>query len=169
MEKEDYHIDMSEKIFNNKTIGIACVSSKTKTNNGCAIRGNLIKFIQKRLFIGSIKEECAKLYSICIYLLIKDRLDNINTLIICNDEDFNYVKEYLIFLLEGKQKFRIVNITEFKKQLGKNIKSIADNYARTYRKRALKRHLWNKNKPLNVVEVNYSIIESLWKKLEEIK
>lgn len=162
MKKEDFHIDMSGRISRRRNIGIACVSIDSREHNGCALKGNLIKFIQKNLFLGSIYEERSKLYAICIYLLIKNKVDNINTLIVCNDEDFTYVKEYLILLMNGKIPFNIINITELRNKLGKKVKSLAHNFAKCYRKKALKRHKWEKGKELNVVEINYRLIKTYW-------
>jgi len=166
---EDHHIDMSGRIWEKKTIGIACVSAQTKIHNGCALRGNLIKLIEKMLCTGHIREEYAKLYAICIFLLIKNKIQDINSLIICNDEDFNYVREYLLFLLESPNPPKIENITDFKKKLGRNIKSLADNFAINYRKRALNRNKWDIGRKLNVVEVDYASIKECWEKLNKIK
>lgn len=162
---EDYHIDMSGRIYTQRTIGIACVSTQHKKHNGCVLKGNLIKLIQKNLCLGSIKEEHAKIYAICIYLLIKDKLSEISKLIVCNDEEFCYVKEYLLLLLETKPVFEIQSITTLKRVLGRNIQSLADNYAKCYRKRGLNKNKWNKGKELDVVEINYGIISKYWKKL----
>ena len=133
MEKDNYHVDMSGRIYNNLNIGIALVGTKTRLNYGCALRGNLIKLIKKELFKGNIFEDSAKLYAICIYILVKEIKDNINLLIICNDEDFEVVKNTLSKLLENYN-FEIINISEFRKRLGRNIGSLADNYAKIYRK-----------------------------------
>src|SRR3989338_3142517 len=99
--KDDFHIDMSGRIYEEKTIGIALVGTKTKKHQGCAIKGNLIKLIRKELFKGRYFEDPAKLYAICIYLLLKDIREEIETLIICNDEDFEIVKTSLSKLLNG--------------------------------------------------------------------
>ena len=169
--KEDYHIDMSGRIYKKKTVGIACVGAQTKTNNGCALKGNLIKFIQKNLCIGSVYEEYAKLYAISIFLLVKGKVKDISTLIICNDEDFNYVKEYLLFLIqqEGDSLLEIISIGDLKKKLGRNVKSLADNFAKCYRKRALNKNKWENGKKLDVINIDYKTIEEYWKKLEKIK
>ena len=47
--KDDFHIDMSGRIYESKTIGIAIVGAKTKINYGCVLKGNLVKFIKKNL------------------------------------------------------------------------------------------------------------------------
>jgi len=159
---EDFHIDMSGRIYKKKTIGIACVGSQTKQHNGCALKSNLIKLIQEKLCAGSIYEEYAKIYAICIYLLIKDKLTRINTLIICNDEEFTYVKEYLLLLINSPNSPEIISIIDLKKKLGRNVKSMADNFAKCYRKRGLNRNKWLNGKALEIVEVNYNIIKKYW-------
>jgi hypothetical protein len=164
-EKDNFHVDMSGRIYRDKTIGIALVGTETKINYGCAIKGNLLKLIKKRLFKKNIFEDSAKLYAICISLLVKEVKGNIKTLIICNDEDFEIVKKVLNYLLKNCD-FEIINISEFRKRLGRNIGSFADNYANIYRRKALKPNKWTKGKELNVVEITYKIIKQYW---EEIK
>jgi len=166
---EDYHIDLSIRLFDKGTTGIACVGAKTKKHNGCALSSRLKKYINKTLCIGSIKEERAKLYAICIYYLIRNKLEDIKTLIICNDENFNYVREYLYLLLNDTTfSFRIISITEFQKRLGRKVKSLADNFAKAYRKRSLKRNRWHVGKKLNVVEITYNMIKNKWKQLDKV-
>lgn len=143
--KKVFHVDMSGRIYENKNIGIAVVNPISSENYGCALKGNLIKLIKRNLFKSNIYKDYAKLYAICIYLLIKDITDNIDILIICNDEDFSIVKENLQKLLKNTS-FKIINITEFRRELGRNIGSLADNYARAYRKRALNPSKWDKGK-----------------------
>src|SRR3989344_3264229 len=120
---EDFHIDMSGRIYKRKTIGVACVGANSKEHNGCALKGNLIKLIQKNLCLDSKKKEYAKLYAICIYFLIEDKKDKIGSLIICNDEEFLYVKKYLIILLGDSHSFPIISITNLRKKLGKKVGS----------------------------------------------
>jgi hypothetical protein len=165
IEKESFHIDMSGRIYEGKNIGIALVGARTRTHYGCALKGNLIKLIKKRLFGKKIFEDSAKLYSICIYLLIKNVTQNINLLIICNDENFEVVKIILLKLLKNPN-FEIINISEFRKRLGRNIGSLADNYANIYRKRALSPNRWSKGRELNVVPVNFTLIEKHWEELK---
>src|SRR3989344_1536072 len=99
---DDYHIDMSGRLYEKGNSGIACVGTKTKDHVGCAIKGRTKRLIEKNLCIGKIHEDYARIYAICIYFIIKDRINNIDTLIICNDEDFNYVKEYLYILFDNE-------------------------------------------------------------------
>jgi len=160
-EKDTFHVDMSGRIYENRIMGIALVGVKSKINYGCALKGNLVKSIKKELFKANIYEDSAKLYAICIYLLIKDLKSSIKTLIICNDEHFETVKKALINLLI-EYDFEIINISELRKRLGRNIGSFADNYAKIYRKRALKPNKLTKGKELNVVKISYKTIKKYW-------
>jgi len=164
--KDNFHVDMSGRIYEEKTIRIAILGTETKIHFGCALKGNLIKLIKKRLFKKNIYEDSAKLYGICISLLVKEVKDKINLLIICNDEDFNVVKKVLSKLIINPD-FEIISIGEFRKRLGRNIGSLADNYARVYRKRALKPKKWSKGKELHVVEVTFNLIKKYWEELKE--
>lgn len=166
MEKDNFHVDMSGRIYENKTIGIAIVGTKTKIHYGCALKGNLLKLIKEKLFRKTIFEDSAKLYAICIFILVKEIKNKIDTLIICNDEDFELVEKFLRSLLKNYN-FEIINIGEFRKRLGRNIGSLADNYARIYRKKALKPNRWIKGKKLNVTEVTFTIIKQHWEEISE--
>jgi len=163
--KDNFHIDMSGRIYKNKTIGISVVGAETKKNYGCALKGNLIKLIKKELFKDDIFGDSAKLYAICIFLLIQKIKDDIHTLIICNDEDFDMTKRILLRLLKNYN-FEIISISEFRKRLGRNVGSLADNYSNIYRKRALNPNRWLKGKEINVVRITYKIIKEYWKMLE---
>jgi len=165
MKKDNFHVDMSGRIYEERTIGIALVAIENNTHYGCALKGNLVKFIKKNLFKKNNYEDSAKLYAICISLLVKNVRREIKTLIICNDEDFEIVKRVLNKLLSPVD-FEIINITEFRKRLGRNIGSFADNYARIYRKRALKPSRNLKGKKLNIVIVDYKTIKQYWEELE---
>lgn len=110
MEKDSFHIDMSGRIYEDRTMGIALVGTETRENCGCALKSNLIKLVKKELFKDNFFKDSAKLYAICIYLLVKEVKGNIGTLIICNDEDFSIVKSVLSNLIEDC-KFEIINIT----------------------------------------------------------
>jgi hypothetical protein len=157
---------MSGRIYENKTIGIAFVGTETKFNCGCAIKGNLLKLVKKNLFKSNFFEDAAKLYAICIYFIIRDSKKKINTLIICNDEDFRIVRKSLFYLLESFD-FEIINISEFRKGLGRNVGSFADNYAKIYRRKALKPTRLSIGRELNVVKINYKLIKRYWEKLNK--
>lgn len=166
--KDNFHVDMSGRIYEEKTIGIALVGTETGMHYGCALKGNLVRFIKKNLFKQNIYKDSAKLYAICISLLVKNVNDCIKTLIVCNDEDFEVVKKVLNYLIKNHD-FEIINISEFRKRLGRNIGSLADNYANIYRRKALKFNQRGKGKKLNVIEVNFKIIKKYWDELEKIK
>jgi len=160
-EKDTFHVDMSGRIYENRTIGIAIVGTESNLHCGCAVKGNLVKLIKKRLFKKNIFEDSAKLYAICIYLLVKEVKEHIKTLIICNDEDFRVVKNVLSILLKDYD-FEIISISEFRRQLGRDISSLADNYANIYRKKGLKPSRQAKGKELNIVPITYNLIEQIW-------
>jgi hypothetical protein len=166
IETYDFHVDMSGRIYKREIIGIALVGANTKINYGCALKRNFLEFIKKNLFLGNIHEDSARLYAICIYLLIKNVEKNIRTLIICNDENFNVVKKVLNYLLGGFN-FEIINITEFRRRLGRKVGSLADNYAKIYRKRALKANRQIKGKKINVVKVTYKLIKKYWEEINK--
>jgi len=167
MNLEDFHADMSGRIYKNKTIGIAIIGTKTRVHRGCALKGNLIRAVKKELFKENFFEDAAKLYAICIYFILREIKDNIQTLIICNDEDFRVVKKVLLILL-GDVDFKIINISEFRKRLGRKVGSLADNYARIYRRRALKPNRQIQGKKLKVVPVTYKLIKEYWNKLKKV-
>ncbi len=159
---------MSGKLSRTKTVGIACVSPALKKHSGCALSKDLLKIFRKKLFSSSSKPktENAKIYAICIALLIEDRLSEIKRLVICNDEDFDLVRTYLLLLFDFAQiNFDIINIAELRKTTGTHFKSPADSYAAHYRIRGSKRSKWNRGVKLNVVEVNYNTVCSYWKRL----
>jgi|GEM_PF-1315088 len=164
--KYAFHVDMSGRFYRNEDVGIALFCAKTKTHRGGVIKKGMIKQIKKDLFKGNPYSEAAKLYSICIFILIEDIQDKIESLIVCNDEDFTIVKKSLNCLLSCS--FEIINITEFRKRMGRHLGSLADNYARIYRKRALKPSHF-KGKKLTVVQINLNIIKKYWREIENIK
>ena len=162
--KDSFHVDMRGRIYEEKNIGIALVGTETKKNYGFALKGNLIKLIKKELFGKNLLEDSAKLYAICIFLLINEIKDCIHLLIICNDEDFDTVKKVLVRLLKNPN-FEIINISEFRKRLGRNIGSLADNYANVYRRKALNPRRWSKGKELNVIPITFKSIKKYWEEL----
>ena len=89
-------------------------------------------------------------------------------MVVCNDECFLYVKEYLNLLIrEIPNKIKIISITELKEKLGKNVKSLADNFAKHYRKRALKPNKWNNGKRLNVCKITTDMIIEKWEEIDK--
>ncbi len=49
---------------------------------------------------------------------------------------------------------------------GRNIGSFADNYARIYRRKALKPKKLSKGKELRVIEIKYKLIKQYWEELK---
>lgn len=164
---EVYHIDLSNKFWKRKTTGIACVSTDNKQHAGCALSLPLKQGISRHLNGADSREGRAKLYAICIYYLIEEKLPNIRKLVICNDEDFNLVRVYLKRML-GKWRFKIISITDYRKELGKNIKSLADNFAAHYAKRGMNKIKQNKGLRLNIVRINYAMIQLKWEELKNV-
>ena len=78
-------------------------------------------------------------------------------------------KKYLNLLLNTlPNSINIINITEFQKRLGRKVKSLADNYARAYKKRGLKRNKWHIGIPLKTIEIPYQMIKNKWELLNKI-
>ncbi len=158
---------MSEKFYREKTVGIAWINNEKTLHKGLSMTGKLItKLISK----NNANKNFARLYAICIFLIIKDNISMIRKMIICNDEEFSKVKKDLEDLIKMSgiyQKIEIKSITEYRAELGnRKISSPADNYAAAYRKRAHKKTAWKRGIQLNPIEINYEILEELWLKLE---
>ena len=82
-----------------------------------------------------------------------------DVLVICGDEHFKYVEEYLKLLFSNNKNYlkkKTISIGDLRKITGdKNIRSFADNIARSYRKRALKsKTRQQRGISLNVVKIN---------------
>lgn len=162
-----YHIDLSNKFWKDKTTGIACVEAESKWHIGCALGNRIKRYIERKLYKYEDRIERAKLYAICIYYLTKD--EKIGTLVICCDENFSIVKHCLLCLFDkSNTPLKIISIIEFRKILGRSIRSPADNYARAYAKRGLKQLRWNTGTRLNVVEITYSMIKEKWEKIKNV-
>ena len=156
------HIDMSGRFHNREKIGIAYVSDMNgEKHKGTAIGGKVIKALVKRY---RTDRDFARLYAICIYFIIRDDIDGFKEIIICNDEDFDSVKRYLYILFGSKRlsKINIQPIDYYRKVMGKNVKSLADGKAESYRKRGLKIKRWFRGTKLNVVEINFKDICDCW-------
>lgn len=165
---EVYHIDLSNKFWKKATTGIACVSSDNKRHVGCALSMQLKKGINKHLTDMKFKKGRAKLYAICIYYLITENISGINKLVICNDEEFKSVRMYLRYMLGKGIKMEIISITDYRKELGRNIKSLADNFARHYAKRGLNELKQSRGLRLNVIKINYAMINTKWEELKDV-
>ena len=139
------HVDMSKKFYQKTTVGIAWTDSKRNVHKGMALSGGIIKQLIKDF---SADHDFPRLYAICIYLITREIVNDFTKIIICNDEPFEYVKEYLRLLYDKdsiRNDMKIISLTEYRYELGeKKIKSLADGLANSYRKRALKPNQWNK-------------------------
>ncbi len=159
---EDFHVDMGGRLHKGTDVGIACVGASSKTHDGCVPKGSLIRLIVRKLCRKDLQKCYAKMYAICIYLLIRDRLFDIERLITCNDENIALVKAYLERLLENKHRFSIINITEFRESPGRNTKSFADNYSKRYRRRGLNKIRRQDGIELQMVELSFPLIQGYW-------
>lgn len=162
------HIDVSRRFYQKGNSGVAFKIIPLNKHKGMALSNKLKKEIKRDLHIDYLY---ARLYAICIHYLIENELDSFDNLVICNDENYIYVKRYLDLLFEGNDKYFSKFITSLSKlrEISGNskIRSYADNIANIYRRKALK-PLIRKQRgiPLNIVEINYQKIKE---KLEEIK
>lgn len=164
---EVYHIDLSNKFWKRKTTGIACVSADNKQHIGCGLSMRLKKDIYRYLIMEESPEARAKLYAICIYYLVKSRINCISKLVICNDENFKLVKLYLAHLL-GNAGFDIVSITDYRKELGRSIKSPADNFAAHYAKRGLSERKQSIGIKLNAIKISLKLIRMKWREIKDV-
>ena len=160
------HVDMSQKFSNMKNIGVAWISTDRQHHKGLALSGKLIKKLVNE--VGA-NHDFARLYAICIFLILRDDISKVSEIIICNDEDFTTVKKHLERLFISFPDFsqvRIDSIFDFRKRIGRDIKSLADGIAASYRKRGLKENRWNKGYKLNVIRTRYKEIFYWWYFLE---
>ncbi len=162
----ELHIDMSEKYYNKKDIGIACLDVKSGKHAGLAI--NKLQLIQIKKHLFKCKNY-SKLHAICISILINEfDINSINSIYICNDEDFENVKKYLIKLINISPE-KILSISTYridKVKTGAKIISPADSLASKYRKRALNPRRHHKGKKLNIINISYIFIQSKLKILD---
>lgn len=168
--KRVMHIDTSNRFYQKRNTGIAYRMIKTHEHKGLGISNKLKRELDRDLNAG---EDYARLYAICIYFLIKDDLDKFDILIICNDELFLYVKEYLdILFSDEKDYFRkeISSLAKLREITGdKSIRSHADNIAGIYRRKIFQKiQRRQKGVQLNIVKINYKIITEKWKEIDNI-
>lgn len=159
------HVDMSGKFYKKENVGIAWTDHKKQKHKGLFLSGKQVTRIIEH---KNADDDFPRLYAICIYLLVKDNVDEIKELILCTDETFLTVKEYLTLLLakEGKNKSirSIGQYREEKKKEGdmRKIISCADGFANSYRKRGSQECRWDKGRKLNIVKAPYDEIIYLW-------
>lgn len=166
--KRVMHIDTSNRFYQKRNTGIAYKMIKTNEHKGLGVSNKLKRELDRDLEAG---DDYARLYAICVYFLIKEDLDKFDVLIICNDELFLYVKEYLdILFSNSKEYFRkeISSLAKLREITGdKSIRSHADNIAAIYRRKIFQK-IQRKQKgiQLNIVEINYKIIAEKWKEID---
>jgi hypothetical protein len=159
------HVDMSGKFHKYENVGIAWTDTKKKQHKGISLSGKLIKKLKSETNCDN-----SKLYAICIYLILKGDLENLKRIIICNDENFIEVKDHLGLLfskINYYKKIEIISISKHREKLGvKKLKSLADSFANSYRKRGYKRANWNRGRNLNTITCKH---EDIMKILENKK
>lgn len=168
--KRIMHIDLSKRFKQKGATGIAFKIINDKFHKGMCLSNKLKRELDKSI---NTQEDYARLYAICIFYLIKDELEKFDTLIICNDELFLYVKKYLEILFKDSKKYfsrKVSCLSKLREITGdKNLRSYADNIANIYRKKALlKIHRKQRGVPLNIVEINYAKITEKWKEIDRI-
>jgi len=155
------HIDVSRRFYQKGDTGMAYKIIPSKEHRGLAL-SNKLKEELKRDF--NIDEDYARLSAICIYYLIRDNLDSFDTLVICNDENYLYVKEYLDLFFEENEKYLskdIISLGKLREVSGDSkVRSYADHMANIYRRKALKPlRRRQKGIGLNIVDLNYQKIK----------
>ena len=166
--KRVMHIDTSCKLYERKNTGIAYKMIRSNEHKGLCLSLKLKKELERDL---KINRDYARIYAICIYLLIKDDLDKFDILVICGDEDIKLVKKYLNFLFSKDKTYyekEIISVYELRKITGnKKLRSYANNISNSYRKRAFKSLIRKQEGiPLNVLPINYKILKEKWSEIE---
>lgn len=169
--KRVMHIDTSGKLHQRMDTAIAYRILSNDSHKGTGLKLRMKKELENNNELN-VKHDYARIYAICIYFLIKDVLDEFDALVICNDENFVYVKGYLdlLFIDDKKFKFReVMSISDLRDITGiPNLKSQADSIVSSYRKRIFKSE-WRQQigRKLNPVEISFSMIYDKWKEIED--
>lgn len=167
--KRVMHIDTSGKFYEKRNSGVAYKITKTDEHKGIVISNKMKRELDKKI---NAQEDYPCLYAIVIHKLIKDNLDDFDVLVICGDEHYTYVKEYLDLLFEGNNIYfskKIMCIEDLRELTGNlKLKSYADGIANVYRKKGLK-SIQRKQKgiSLNLVTLNYKQICDIWLRIEK--
>ncbi len=163
MLKDSVHIDLSKKFWEKGNTGIAAINSDKGFHRGIAISMKIKKVLRKNS--AKTNYTPARLYAVCIWKLVKEDLNTIGSLIICNDAPFEEVKFYLKHLTNNQ--IEIKSLLNYRKELNKKLKSLADSPAKSYRKKALKP--WKLQNPkFNSVRIKYKEIILLLEQLNEL-
>ena len=161
------HIDVSRRFYQKGDSGIAFRIIPSQIHGGGALSNKLKKELARDLQVDKNYE---LLHAICIYYLICNELDNFDNLVICNDELYSKVKNYLDFLFNGNSKYSsklIISLSRLREISGDNkIRSYADNVANIYRKKGLK-PLTRKQRgvKLNLIDLGYQRIRQKWEEV----
>ena len=163
------HIDVSRRFYQKGDSAVAFKTIPLDKHKGLVISSKLKRDLEKNL---GVQEDYARLYAICIYYLILDELDSFDNLVICNDETYVYVKEYLDLLFEGKEEYKskfITSISKLRELTGDSkIRSYADNIVNIYRRKGLKTiRKQQKGIKLNLIEINYRKILDKWQEIDK--
>jgi hypothetical protein len=162
------HIDTSKRFGQRGDTGIAFKIVSSGEHSGMALSNRLKRELDKNF---GMQENYPLLYAVCIYYLIKDKLELFDNLVICNDEDFRSVKKYLDLLFGDNASYGskdIACIGDLRGILGDSkVRSYADNIANVYRRKALKPlRRRQRGIALDICGINYKKIEL---KINEIK
>lgn len=164
--KKIMHIDMSTRFFQKGVSGVAFKIINSGQHKGIVLNVRLKNKIKEKLAV-----ECnyPKLYAIFIYYLIYESLDLFDMLVICNDEKYFEVKEWLDVFFNKSDIYKnkeITSISYFRKITNnKNIRSYADKVANIYRNKGCKiGSRQQRGISLNLVKVDFNQIELLWRK-----
>ena len=92
-------------------------------------------------------------------------------MIICGDEDFNSVKDYLDLLFSDNKEYskkEVISLFRVREITGKKgLKSYAHNIANSYRRRILKSiQRQQKGISLNPMLINYRLIKEKWEEID---
>ncbi len=91
-DRRTMHIDVGRRFYQKGDSGVAFKIIPLNKHKGMALSNKLKKEIKRDFHIDYFY---ARLYTICIYYLIEDELDSFDNLVICNDENYIYVKRTL--------------------------------------------------------------------------
>lgn len=163
------HIDVSIRFYQKGDSGIAFKIIPTNEHKGLVLSNKLKRVLRKKL---NFKEDYARLYSICIYYLIRNDLDSFDNLVICNDESYEDTKKYLDLLFHMNKEYSskfITSISKLRRITGDSkIRSYADNIANVYRKKTFKPlRRRQKGIELNIIEINYQKIKEKWEEINK--
>jgi hypothetical protein len=154
------HVDMSGTLRRSQTVGIAWTSATD--HRGCSLDAALIRKLRQ------LDIEYSTIYALCIAALIRNHLDKISTIVICNDEPFCDVKAILETVFRNNEAWRqitVKSISEFRREMNDPFaRSLADNIANAYRRRARRPNRHHLGVPLNVVPVTITTILELQNK-----